>query len=90
MRKVNSKIEDIISQIQALKGQSVSLEISRGRQKTIKYSGVIESVYPSIFTVRSPTNKNSLSYSYADVMCGEVKFKTHKNQEVLDKLQQEN
>ncbi len=74
MRKVNSKIEDIISQIQSLKGKDVELEITKGRKKTIKYSGKIECVYPSIFTVRSyeGDGKNAFSYSYSEVLCGDV------------------
>ena len=72
MRKVNSKIEDVIEQIQRLKGKSVDLEVSRGRKKTLKISGVIESLYPSIFTVRCE-GQGPFSYSYADVLCGEVK-----------------
>jgi len=73
MRKVNSKIEDIINQIKSLKGQNVNMQITRGRKKTINYLGTIENTYPSIFTVRSIEDaKNSFSYSYADVLCGDV------------------
>lgn len=75
MRKVNSSINDIIAQVQALKGKDVSLEINRGRNKTIQVSGLVECIYPSIFTVRLPENGKSLSYSYADVLCGEVSLK---------------
>lgn len=76
MRKVNTNIETIINQIKNLKGQNIDLEITRGRKKTIKYTATVENIYPSIFTVRSTdTNKNSFSYSYADVLCGTVSFK---------------
>ena len=87
MRKVNSKIEDIISQIQQLKGQHVSLEVSRGRRKSVKFSGIIESVYPSIFTVKSSEDDNvSKTYSYADVMCGDVKFFPEKQGNVIKEI----
>ena len=86
MRKVNSKIEDIIDQIKGLKGQNINLEVTRGRKKTLKYSGTIENIYPSIFTVRCPEEKNSLSYSYADVLCGTVNLISDKSQE--DKVQE--
>lgn len=74
MRKVNAGIPDIIRKIQELKGQSVSVEISRGRKKPETISGFIESIYPSIFTVRSRDQMKdiSYSYSYADVLCGDV------------------
>ena len=73
MRKVGSKIEDVIALIQNLKGQDVDLEINRGRKKTVQISGFIESTYPSIFTIRCKDEKKlSYSYSYADVLCGTV------------------
>lgn len=80
MRKVGDTIENIINQIKSLKGQNIDLEVSRGRKKTLKYTGTIENIYPSIFTVRSLTNNNSsFSYSYADVLCGTVIFKESLN-----------
>ncbi len=81
MRKVNAKLEDIIRQINSLKGQNLNFEVTRGRKKTIKFLGVIESVYPSIFVVKSKDaeNENSLSYSYADVLCGDVCIKETEN-----------
>ena len=76
MRKVNLNIEDIINQIKNLKGQNIDLEINRGRKKTVKYTGIVENIYPSIFTVRNIDSiKDSSSYSYADVLCGAVSFK---------------
>ncbi len=75
MRKVGSKIEDIINEIKTLQGSDIDLEITKGRKKSIKYSGTIENIYPSIFTVRSLSDKLiSHSYSYADVLCGDVSF----------------
>lgn len=76
MRKVNSKIEDIINEIKNLKGQNVSLEVTRGRKKTEKISGIIEYIYPSIFTIKNIEENNSFSYSYADVLCGVVNLHT--------------
>lgn len=76
MRKVNSNINDIIRQVESLKGKDVSLEINRGRKKTLFVSGFIESIYPSIFTVKS--EDSSYSYSYADVLCGDVMLKPAK------------
>ena len=76
MRKVNASIESIVDQIKNLKGQNIDLEINRGRKKTVKYTGIIENIYPSIFTVRNVNCYNdSSSYSYADVLCGAVSFK---------------
>ena len=84
MRKVNTNINDIINQIKSLKGQDINLEITKGRKKTIKYSAIIENVYPSIFTVKNTLTNNSFSYSYADVLCGAVSLKEKEiNQEQI-------
>jgi len=76
LRKVESDIRDIIEKIKTLKGENVKMEIQKGRNKIEKYCGVIESVYPSIFTVKLTgeyiNNKSSVSYSYSEVLCGDV------------------
>ena len=75
MRKVESDIREIISRIKSLKGESVVMEVQKGRNKLEKYQGIIESVYPSIFTVKlfEPGNTtSSISYSYSEVLCGDV------------------
>lgn len=74
MRKVKLSINDVIENIKALKGENVYMEIQKGRNKIEKYSGVIENVYPSIFVVKShgDSNNKAISYSYSDVLCGDV------------------
>ena len=81
MRKVSSTLNEIIEKITALKGQDLNFEVSRGRKKTVKFLGVIESVYPSIFIVRNKDDlgANSFSYSYADVLCGDVCISQNEN-----------
>ena len=81
MRKVNSTLEDIIQKITELKGQDLNFEVTRGRKKTVKFLGVIESVYPSIFIFKNKDDlgANLFSYSYADVLCGDVNIISDKN-----------
>ena len=81
MRKVNSTLEDVIKQITKLKGQNLNFEVTRGRRKTLKFLGVIESIYPSIFIVKNKDDltSNAISYSYADVLCGDVSISQDKN-----------
>ncbi len=75
MRKVDTKIEDIIEKIKSLKGESVDVEVSRGRKKALKFSGMIENIYPSIFTVKAEEGgQGFFSCSYAEVLCGNVKL----------------
>lgn len=76
MRKVNSDIRDVIREITELKGESVKMQVNKGRKKIEKYEGIIESVYPSIFTVLvyDPDGEKHFSYSHAEVLCGDVKI----------------
>lgn len=76
MRKVNIDLNEIATQIKGMKGESVKMQVNKGRKRIEKYTGVIESVYPSIFTVRidNPVAQDFLSYSYSEVLCGDVKI----------------
>lgn len=76
MRKVNLDIKDVIQEITKLKGESVKMQVNKGRKKVEKYEGIIESVYPSIFTVLvyDPDGEKHYSYSHAEVLCGDVKI----------------
>ena len=72
MRKVNSSVITVIQEIEKLKGENICMEVNKGRKKIEKYQGIIENTYPSIFTVNIGEGKNSLSYSYTEVLCGDV------------------
>ena len=72
MRKVGSNVLTVIQEIQKLKGENICMEINKGRKRIEKYQGIIENTYPSIFTVNVGNGKNPLSYSYTEVLCGDV------------------
>jgi len=75
MKKSTLTIEMIKNKIDELVGKKIYMEVCRGRKQIKKYKGVIENTYPSIFVVRlteGDTGLLSLSYSYSDVLCGEV------------------
>ena len=76
MRKATASIKTVIEEIEKLKGESVKMQINKGRKRVEKYEGVIESVYPSIFTVLvfDPDGQKHYSYSHAEVLCGDVKI----------------
>ena len=76
MKKNITALDDVKKRITELKGSSVKMEINRGRNKIIKFDGVIVSVYPSVFTVEALAQKNfsSKTFSYFDVLCGDVKI----------------
>lgn len=67
---------DIKDKVNSLKGQNINLKINKGRNKIVSLSAIIEHVYPSMFII-NPTSIVSLdrkSYSYNDVLCGDVMF----------------
>ena len=67
--QVKEKVND-------LKGKDVNLAVNKGRNKIVKLRAVITEVYPSMFVI-NPTcivDLDRKSYSYNDVLCGDVKF----------------
>ncbi len=76
MKRMPNTVENIKANILALKGKEVNLYINRGRRKVSSYRARIEDVYPSVFTVKScGLNLNNIyTYSYNDILCGEVKI----------------
>ena len=76
MKKKPDTIENIKQKILELKGKEVNLHINRGRRKVSSYRARIEDVYASVFTVRacSVDLESIFTYSYNDILCGEVKI----------------
>ena len=76
MKKMPNTVENIKEKILELKGQIVDLKINRGRRKTASFRARITDCYASVFTVTNCTdNIDSVStYSYNDILCGEVKI----------------
>lgn len=75
MRKTSSNIDTIKSKILSLKGEAVEMNINRGRKKYDTINGVIQDVYPSVFTVATNGQTKPLqTFSYYDVLCGNVVF----------------
>ena len=76
MKKMPNTVENIKQKILELKGKEVDLKINRGRRTVAKYRAVITDCYASVFTVTNCSdNIDSIStYSYNDILCGEVKI----------------
>ena len=72
-----SDVFHVRSDIQRIIGSKVRLETNKGRHKSVIDRGVIESVYPSIFTVQlsdGPNPSRKLSFSYTDVLTNAVEI----------------
>ena len=71
--KIKSSLADNV-------GNKVKLRAKRGRKQVVVREGVIESTYPSIFTVQLdiqndiPTSQRRVSYSYTDVLTKAVEL----------------
>ena len=72
-----SDVFHVRSDIQRIIGSKVRLETNKGRHKSVVDRGVIECVYPSIFTVQlsdGPDPSRKLSFSYTDVLTNAVEI----------------
>ncbi len=69
-------LDEIKAKISALKGNTILISINRGRNKIESFEAVIDSVYPSVFTIKTNCEKQqpSQTFSYFDVLCGDVVF----------------
>lgn len=75
MRKINESLNEVKAQIEKLKGQAVNMQVHRGRRKIEKYDAVVDTIYPSVFTVKTNNiHEETMSYSYSEVLCGDVKI----------------
>lgn len=76
MKKRCLRLSDIKEEIMAYEGKEVKLAVNKGRNNVVKFEGVIDKMYPSVFTVHIPTDTvmGLHSYSYSEVLCGHVKI----------------
>lgn len=76
MKRKPNTVENIKQRIMELKGHEVNLFVNRGRRKTSSYRARIEDIYASVFTVKTCSNEADAiyTYSYNDILCGEVKI----------------
>lgn len=69
-------LEDVKQKVLSLKGKKINMEVNKGRNRIVKLMGVIDQVYPSMFIIK-PSEKvdlDRMSYSYNDVLCGDISF----------------
>lgn len=77
MRKSLLNLNDIKARILNIKGKSIGISINRGRKKIDSYNGIVENIYPSVFTVKilNDSQLKNVTCSYSDVLCGDVQIK---------------
>ena len=75
MRKNPLSIDAVRDKIHELVGKNIYMQVCRGRKQVKRYKGIVENTYHRVFVVRLTEGNatvSSLSYSYSDVVCGEV------------------
>lgn len=79
MRVIKQDIAKTIEQVRDMQGVTVKFKVNRGRNKIEEIEGVVENVYPSIFTIRSVSGELS-SFSYSDILAKNILFYRVKKQ----------
>lgn len=76
MRKRAESIEQVKQRIKELQGSALRISVNKGRKRVIRYDGEIAMIYPSVFTLKITSDKfiDTLSCSYSDIICGDVKL----------------
>lgn len=76
MIKENLTLTEIKKRVLGFSGERVNVRVDLGRNRSVKFTGKLTGVYPSVFTIE-PDDKSyrgKTSYSYADVLCGDVRI----------------
>ncbi len=76
MRKGILNLDSIKDNILSVKGKNIDITINKGRKRINCYCGIVENLYPSVFTVKilNDNQLKSVTCSYSDVLCGDVKI----------------
>lgn len=81
MREATNNISVAVERVKNLKGIDLKLLINRGRNRFIRVDGVIEDLYPNVFTVKTEdAHTKILTLTYADVMMKTSDFPARKNE----------
>ena len=77
MIKPSKNIKDVKQMVKDCAKQRVSVRVNLGRNKSTSFSGELSGVYPALFTIQPDDEKylGKTAYSYADLLCGNVKIK---------------
>ena len=76
MRTSSIKLQEVKTIVKELQGKNIEMVINRGRNKLITLSATIDKVYPSMFIIKPEDNTelDRTSFSYSDILCGDIKF----------------
>lgn len=71
-----TNIDEVKAEIKNMVGKNINMEVNKGRNKIVKLCAKIDKVYPSMFEIKPNGNVvlDKTSYSYSEVLCGNIKF----------------
>ena len=77
MIKTTSSLSQVKEIIGKMNLKQVEVTLNLGRNKYVRFKGVLSGVYPALFTVRpfDKTFTGKTSYSYNEYLCGKVRLK---------------
>ena len=79
MIKTARDINSVKRAVKSIVGEDVCVKVNLGRNKFASYEGKLTNVYPSLFTIEPNYEfMGKTSFSYAELMCGNVKIKPKK------------
>ncbi len=69
-----NQLTAVKERVSLLKGKQVNFKINKGRNKIVKFKGVIAEVYPAMFVIKpnEAVDLDRFSYSYFDCLCGDI------------------
>jgi len=73
-----NKISQIRKELEGYVGKRVQLKANKGRKKIFIREGIVDSVYPNLFTIKFENdfnNSRKVSFSYTDVLTRTVEIK---------------
>lgn len=73
MKRNLQTISSVKQKLEQYKGKDVKMQVCLGRKKTINFDAILTNIYPSVFTVNVPSEQADRSYSYTEILCGNVK-----------------
>ena len=75
MREIRHNFDITKDRIVRLQGLKLNIVVNRGRNRLVEYTGMIQDIYPNIFTVKITSEYIPLqSFSYSDVMTKNIRF----------------
>jgi len=84
MRVGGLGLNEIKKIVKSLQGKSVEMVVNKGRNKLVTVNATIDKVYPSMFIIKPEETAvlDRTSFSYSDILCGDIKFLVDKNVDI--------